>query len=735
MRIVLVLDPPAQPDAAADFLRQALSQGSPTVVTLPAIDPMARALAKGFEEHEPGEAGFVVLARAGAGRLSQEDWDELGLAEKAKRLQPVEDPAVEAAIAEGAQHLESGNLEQAHRSYAFADSLLSWEHGPRRAEVLVCLASIEAERGSPEQAASLLDRALAIFPDHQTALKRRIELAQGSADGATAAALRRRLLRRADTDEERASLLSSIADESLHATTESLERALELRPKDPRLLERLQASLEAAGRWREAVDTKVALTETIESPRDRARSFTAAAGMCARRTQDVARAVALYEAAIADDPSTPGAFEAIEAVLIKNADFSGVALAYERQLERLAGRGQTEAECGLLDRLANVHVEHLGDVHTAILTLDRLVKLDPENVEARARLAALLEQTNEPELAARCLANSATWGPTRAATFRELHRITAGLGDLDRSYAACAVLVHLGEADQSEQEVYRRFAPETTPRPQAALESRGWAELHVSEHDDVVSHLVHAIAPAAIDFRMEQLRTANLLPDLSHAERHDVEKTTLTAVRTVAWACAVLGLDVPAVYAQKEDLPGGIVALPLEQPTILLGESLLSGRSVPELAFTIARALSAQHLTQRLLTFYPSPQDFKLLLLAAIAQVLPSSLPSNAIALRDLLAAKLGEEQQKEVEQAVEALQARDGRFDLTAWTRAIEMAACRAGLLACGDITAAARMLAVDGRVIGGLSAAGRIRDLIPFSVSEKYAGLRRGIGIGVTE
>ena len=39
--------------------------------------------------------------------------------------------------------------------------------------------------------------------------------------------------------------------------------------------------------------------------------------------------------------------------------------------------------------------------------------------------------------------------------------------------------------------------------------------------------------------------------------------------------------------------------------------------------------------------------------------------------------------------------------------------------------------MLAVDGRVVGGLSAADRIRDLIPFSVSARCAKVRRAIGI----
>jgi hypothetical protein len=119
---------------------------------------------------------------------------------------------------------------------------------------------------------------------------------------------------------------------------------------------------------------------------------------------------------------------------------------------------------------------------------------------------------------------------------------------------------------------------------------------------------------------------------------------------------------------------------------------------------------------------------------AGIAQIVPSSLGSDAMALRDGIRTRMSAADRSELESAVAALQARDGRFDLKPWIRTIELCACRAGLLVAGDITAAARMLAVDGRVVGGLSAADRVRDLVPFSVSERCSNVRRAIGIGAT-
>jgi golgin subfamily B member 1 len=730
MRIALVLEPPAHPMPASTWLAEVSAANQVDLVLLPTDDPLVAALGRALAEQAPNEGGVVVLARA-AGTIGDAQWEALGLADRSRSLQPNQDTAVEAAIADASACYDRGDLEGARREYAVADALLARDSDPRRAEVLVCLAKLETARGANLEAAMLLDRALAICPDHRAALVQRIELAHASADAATAAALRRRMLRSAQSDDERATLLSSIADESLTATIEALEQALALRPREPRLLERLQAAMEAAGRWSDAVDAKVALSETIENPRDRARSLAAAAGMCARRTDNVMRAVALYEAAIADDPTTPGAFDAIEAVLIKNHDWAGVESAYSRQIERLSERRETQAEAALLARLASVRADRLGDLPGAQSALERLVLATPQDVEARARLAALLEQTEQLELAVRCLLGAAACSPTRPATFRDLHRISARLGDIDRSYCACAVLVQLGEANLDEQLVYQQYAPETTQRPRAPLDAHGWAELWTGEQDHAVSRIVHAIAPAAIEIRLEQLRAAHRMPELPRRDRQQADKSTLTAVRTAGWSCSLLGIPVPEIYAKNEELPSGVVCWPLPEPTLLLGKSLLSGRSVPELAFATARELACQRLTARLMTFYPSLPELRAVLLAAVSQVLPVSLGRDALPLRAALEARLDPTRRAELERAVEALHDRDGRLDLNGWLRAVEIASCRAGLVVCGDITAAARMLAVDGRVVGKLSAADRIRDLIPFSVSDSHGRLRRMIGV----
>jgi len=91
--------------------------------------------------------------------------------------------------------------------------------------------------------------------------------------------------------------------------------------------------------------------------------------------------------------------------------------------------------------------------------------------------------------------------------------------------------------------------------------------------------------------------------DRTWKREQDVEQSTVSAVRTVAWAARLLGMKVPAVYARAEELPSGIALVPAAEPTVALGKSLLSGRSVPELTFRIAWELAYERTTLNALTW------------------------------------------------------------------------------------------------------------------------------------
>jgi hypothetical protein len=82
----------------------------------------------------------------------------------------IEEEEVERAIAEASAQFDEGRWGEAEAAYLRCEALLSAERSPRRAEVLVCLASIAKKRDSIKDASSYLDLALAIFPAHRAAV-------------------------------------------------------------------------------------------------------------------------------------------------------------------------------------------------------------------------------------------------------------------------------------------------------------------------------------------------------------------------------------------------------------------------------------------------------------------------------------------------------------------------------------------------------------------------------------
>jgi tetratricopeptide (TPR) repeat protein len=600
--------------------------------------------------------------------------------------------------------------------------------------VLVSLGDIARAEGRLEEAVSWFDRALAISPLHIAALRARAALAQTSGESAIAAAMLHRLVDSLETEAEQIDVLSTIATESLSAARHAFHRALVLSPGDRTLLERLRAVHEACGEWDDAVGAAVALAETNDDRAARARALVEAARLCAERAGNTPRAVALYEAAIEDDAEVPGAFQAIEQELIRVEDFDGLAAAYERQIERLVPSAAQKESCRLLGQLARVEWEQRSNPPGALAALGRLVTLAPLDPAARLAQAELLSSMGDHTGAVGALEIAAELLPSRVETYRKVYSLFAGGRDQDRAYAACTALVSLGEADIDEQLVYNQYSPTTMLAPKRRVSDDLWAELAAPDHRAEIDRLARALEPAALDAWFAEHPASG--ERISERLRQHPTKTTVSAARCVVWAADLLGVAEPAIYAQPDNDRVSVATLPLREHAILLGRHVLAGRSMAELSFILARHLSYSRPGWRMLTFYASLGELEALVRAALALSCPDvpGLPdANARTgkLEQLLAPRLDGAARKVIAETVARLLDDQAPLDLVGWARGVETTACRAGLLASGDVTVASAALAVSGPPVGGLSARDRALALLPFAVSERYAMLRRALGI----
>ncbi len=90
-------------------------------------------------------------------------------------------------------------------------------------------------------------------------------------------------------------------------------------------------------------------------------------------------------------------------------------------------------------------------------------------------------------------------------------------------------------------------------------------------------------------------------------------------------------------------------------------------------------------------------------------------------------------QQRKELATHIEAFRAEDTLPDIGAWHRRVELTANHAALFACGDIELSERLLA---REVVGNSKLGRgekLKDLVYYVLSDRYAEARRTFGLTV--
>ena len=259
----------------------------------------------------------------------------------------------------------------------------------------------------------------------------------------------------------------------------------------------------------------------------------------------------------------------------------------------------------------------------------------------------------------------------------------------------------------------------------------GWRAEEERERE--VPAVLEAVSATAIDLALADLEKEKRLPTLDPAARQDPESTA-TLMRSLAWTSRLLGIPVPELYLAS-DPPHELVAAPAARPTALVSRALGSGLSLPELAFIWGRHLPMYRPEHYLLVFYPTLRDIASLLVAALAlggHETHESLTGKAADLSKRLDAALDAEARQRLTQAVTDFDARNMRRRIAAWMRSVRLSGGRAGLLACGDLHLAAKLLERFPPA-GGLEAEDELGDLRAYSISREYAELRERIGVAV--
>jgi len=503
-----------------------------------------------------------------------------------------------------------------------------------------------------------------------------------------------------------------------------LNAVLASTPENVEALTRLARIHREAQNWPAAADalrrlvTSQALSGEAQVPR-----LLDLAEVRAEGFGDAPAAAELCERALDLSPGHAPALDLLARVREKAEDVPGLVTALVR-----AGReGKDVARRGSARlRAARLLSERLGDPEQAAQLLRQAIEEEPASIPAREQLADLLA-AGDPERAAAEHRLILERDPARPESWRALYRLSQRARSHDRAFVAAAVLRFLQASDPAEAAFLAETAPQAPHQTAQVVSPEDWEALRHPLDRGPLSELIGLVG--------EHL--GRLLPAPEDAPRlkgsHPVRRQLEELARSLDVRDFTLLEDGEGAGLSLDATPAGQARIGAEFPR----------RHGPaEQRFLMAR-LAARLRARNGLADHLGPGRLGEFLAAAVRQV-----DSGWSATGDPgegLVRQGGKILPRRTRRAVEEMAGRLVRVevDLFAWYASLSSSADRAGLLLCGDVTAALLVMLRDGappprpETASDIREAVRtrpdLRELLCFAASEDHFRLRQRLRMAI--
>ncbi len=651
------------------------------------------------------------------------------------------------------EHVDAGNeafsreeFDDALKEYKKALGKLGTTTTPLRAEIYVSIGEVMRKKGKPRVAISNFDKALGIVPSDARALNAVIELHAEQGNWQGTFDTEQRLLAQLDEREQKFDHLLSFGDrwrdeaQDPQRAEQRYEQASELCTDRSEPLERLAKVFEATDKLDELIAVSKRLAETNEDLVARASAYFELGEYCmfeAHREQD---AFAAFELALEANPEMLEALEVLVTVLAEQQEWAEIERIYVSMIERFERMDEPKRPVTVLaelhHRLTLLYRDHLEDPTSALKALDRAATYKEPDLASELSAAELSQEIEEDAKALVHLRNAARLEPRRADTYHSIFSLAQSHAEPETAYLAANVLTVLEVASEQQQAVFDQHRPDTVPPHKRPIRPAAWDWLRDEDAERSVDAVMRAVAPAVLRLRVGQLEAEGKLPAYPVSSRQDPTKSTISAVRSLSWACQFLGLESPGIYLSDEQNEPFWAPFGKHQTTVV-GRGALSGRSLNELAFLAARHMVLRTPEHELVAHIQSVDELTACFLAALELTLGQSpaageLGAAAKTLAGLLRSHQSRDEQTRLEHAVSEFTKSGGRVNLREWIFSVERCATRAGFVLCGDLNTAVSVLRAE-KEPAFLSVDERIDDLFQYALSGQNLKIRQELGCNV--
>ena len=623
---------------------------------------------------------------------------------------------------------------------------LAEDETEQRADVYYKLGCIKREQQQPKQAINNFEKALGVDAAHRPTLDALVNLYADLKDWKQVVAYKRQILDNVPEGDKRFAILVEIGDiwqdqdKNPQKSVEALEEARDLEPNNHPLLHKLLALYQQLENWPKMIDTISAIAEMEKDPVRKSKFIYTMAQLYRDKADDPERAVELFNDALDLNVNLLEAFERINKILTAQKDWKSLERAFRKMLRRMssAGTSNPDLEFTLWHTLGLIYRDRLHDVNSAIEAFKMATRYKPDEAVERQILAELYESTDQMEAAIGEHAIVLQKDPMRVDPYRSLYKLYLKQHEYDRAWCMCAALAFLRKADEEEQRFFEDYRPRGMIQVKSRLDNEQWVRFLFHKDENIfIGKIFEMVTPAAIEAKLAALQRAKQLPVLDRRFKQDPATSTVTFAKTFGWAAQVLGTPAPELYV-RNDVTGALLAVPSKPVASIAGQSVLTGFTPQELTFIVGKHLSSYRGEHYIKNLFPTLTELKVVLFSAIKLILPDfNVPpelAQAVTVTASELVKYMQPIQRDGLRLVVQKFVEDGASaDLKRWMQAIELTACRAGLLLCADLEIAKKIIAAESQLPGDLPAQDKLKELIVFSVSEQYFTLRKGLGIAV--
>jgi len=635
---------------------------------------------------------------------------------------------------------------------SIADHEMASQYPEEVAQALTHAALAELKLRRPERAAALHEAALRFSPSHPQTLRALADLAIERGDKLEAARSLRRVAESSADQKEQVQIFEQIGDLQLALGNKDAARAAYLdaaamvetvAPAHVPLLEKLLDLQRGDGAVSEAIATARRIASAVEDPVERAGRRREVAKL-QMEIGEFSEAAAMLEKVLEDHPTDEAALHDLCAAYKQAGQAQNVATTLERLLPGLPQTSEPLAErsrAGLWEELGNAIAER--DLKAGISALEHAVALDTERLSARLYLAKLYAQ--HPDHAALALENHRALvqlDPTSEGSLRALAADHLASGQMDHARCCLELLDVLGLASQADLAVMddHPLPVRHTDEPYAG--SVGESERHAQ----VIHPRTRIVADvfAALWEGVPALSQATL-DSLGVTAKDKVSAISdLDVAKIFSQAGKALSNQRAGLYVKPDADFEGIRLVSVAPTAIVIGKDYAENASVPELRFRIGQALELLR-PEFVLAATMDPVALEDMFTAALKAFHPKhnrwragsedSAAEEAAKLKKALPYKMAKKIAETFQEHA------DAELDCSQWRASVLETGNRAGLLLCGELGSAVKVVLRESTVgvPGDISKEyvreqaqkpGPLKELLRFFISQEHLALREILG-----